>query len=183
MSQQTTPLHEAARMLGLGSQKLYRALRSRQVLDNHNLPYRRYVQQGLLTTELKSYEHPTLGIKTYATPHATEKGIQWLAREFDVEISQACSQKKQAEISRTHTTRSLPMELIIITGPQGCGKSQNAKALKAHYNADQLIEEYSPGQPLPIRGRVLALTNIPAEKLTCINARVVEFKTAMQELG
>lgn len=90
---QTIPLYEAARMLNLGPQKLYRALRHRQVLDKNNLPYRRYVEQGLFTSELKSYEHPTLGSKTYATPHATDKGIQWLAREFDIEITKANTQK------------------------------------------------------------------------------------------
>ncbi|WP_372986964.1 phage antirepressor KilAC domain-containing protein [Marinobacter sp.] len=89
MSQQTTPLYEAARMLNLGPQKLYRALRHRKVLDNNNLPYRSYVQQGLFTSELKSYEHPTLGPKTYATPQVTDKGIRWLAEQFEVEITEA----------------------------------------------------------------------------------------------
>ena len=94
MSQQTTPLFEAARMLNLGPQKLYRALRSRKVLDNNNLPYRCYVQQGLFTSERKSYEHPTLGPKMYATPHVTDKGIEWLAKEFEVEITEANSHQK-----------------------------------------------------------------------------------------
>ena len=94
MSEQTTPLFEAARMLNLGPQKLYRALRSRKVLNNNNLPYRCYVDQGLFTTELKSYKHPTLGPKTYATPQVTEKGIRWLAKEFEVEITEANSHQK-----------------------------------------------------------------------------------------
>ena len=94
MSQQTTPLHEAARMLNLGPQKLYRALRNRKVLDNNNLPYRCYVQQGLFTSELKSYEHPTLGPKMYATPNVTDKGIKWLAKEFEVEITEANSHQE-----------------------------------------------------------------------------------------
>lgn len=92
MSQQTTPLIEAARMLNLGPQKLYRALRARKVLNNNNLPYRCYVQRGLFTSELKQYEHPTLGPKLYATPHVTDEGIKWLAREFEVEITQANNQ-------------------------------------------------------------------------------------------
>lgn len=94
MSQQTTPLFEAARMLNLGPQKLYRALRNRKVLDNNNLPYRCYVQQGLFTSELKSYEHPTLGPKMYATPNVTDKGLQWLAKEFEVEITEANSHQE-----------------------------------------------------------------------------------------
>lgn len=84
---QTTPLHEAARMLNLGPQKLYRALRHRKVLDKRNLPFRRYVANGLFTSELKAYKHPTMGQKLYATPHVTEKGLKWLAKEFDVEIA------------------------------------------------------------------------------------------------
>lgn len=94
MSQQTTPLFEAARMLNLGPLKLYHALRSRKVLDNNNLPYRCYVQQGLFTSELKSYEHPTLGPKMYATPNVTDKGLQWLAKEFEVEITEANSHQE-----------------------------------------------------------------------------------------
>lgn len=84
----TTPLHEAARMLNLGPQKLYRALRHRKVLNNNNLPYRYYVERGLFTSELKQYEHPTLGQKLYATPHVTDDGIKWLAKEFEIEIAQ-----------------------------------------------------------------------------------------------
>jgi len=94
MSQQTTPLYEAARMLNLGPIKLYHALRARKVLDKNNLPYRCYVQQGLFTSELKSYEHPTLGPKMYATPNVTDKGIKWLAKEFEVEITEANSHQE-----------------------------------------------------------------------------------------
>ena len=94
MATNTTPHYEAARMLNLGPIKLYHALRSRKVLNNNNLPYRSYVEQGLFTTELKSYKHPTLGLKTYATPQVTEKGIRWLAKEFEVEITEANSHQK-----------------------------------------------------------------------------------------
>lgn len=89
MSHQTTPLYEAARMLNLGPQKLYRALRHRGVLTKQNLPYRQYVERGLFTSELKQYEHPTLGPKLYAAPHVTDEGLRWLAQEFEVEIAQA----------------------------------------------------------------------------------------------
>lgn len=99
MSQRTIPLAEAARMLGIGPIKTYHALRARKVLDKNNLPYRKYVQQGLLSTELKSYQHPTLGQKLYATPNVTEKGMHWLAREFDVEITQASNNATQQRAS------------------------------------------------------------------------------------
>jgi phage antirepressor YoqD-like protein len=82
-------LSDAARLLNLGPQKLFRALRNRQVLDTNNLPAPRYKGRGLFTVELKSYAHPKLGEKLYAVTHVTDKGLKWLAREFDVEITQA----------------------------------------------------------------------------------------------
>ena len=93
---QNTPLIEAARMLNLGPQKLYRALRARKVLTSNNLPYRCYVERGLFTSEVKQYDHPTLGQKLYATPHVTDEGIKWLAREFEIEIAQANTQAEGA---------------------------------------------------------------------------------------
>lgn len=94
MSQRTTPLYEAARMLNLGPQKLFSALRHRKVLTKHNLPYRQYVDQGLFTTELKEFQHPTLGPQVYAKTHVTQQGLKWLAKEFDIEITRANSQQK-----------------------------------------------------------------------------------------
>ena len=58
------PLREGARMLGLGPNKLFRALRERRVLDRNNMPYRCYVQQGLFTTKLKGFEHQAIGSST-----------------------------------------------------------------------------------------------------------------------
>lgn len=94
MSQQTTPLFEAARMLNLGPQKLFSALRHRKVLTKDNLPYRQYVDQGLFTTELKEFQHPTLGMQCYARTHVTQQGLKWLAKEFEIEITKANAQQK-----------------------------------------------------------------------------------------
>ncbi|ATN93367.1 hypothetical protein [Marinobacter phage PS3] len=87
MSTHTTPLYEAARMLNLGPQKLFSALRHRKVLTKENLPYRQYVDQGLFTTELKEFKHPTLGPQIYARAHVTQQGLKWLADEFEVPIT------------------------------------------------------------------------------------------------
>ena len=80
------PLREGARMLGLGPNKLFRALRERRVLDRNNMPSRCYVQQGLFTTKLKGFEHQAIGQQPYAVTHVTAKGLTWLARQFDVQI-------------------------------------------------------------------------------------------------
>lgn len=92
----TTPLYEAARMLNLGPQKMFSALRHRKVLTKQNLPFRQYVDQGLFTTELKQYKHPTLGNQTYARTHVTDKGIEWLAKEFEVEITRETANNSAA---------------------------------------------------------------------------------------
>lgn len=79
-------------MLNLGPNKLFRALRQRGVLDQNNLPYRKYSDQGLFTTELKAFEHEAVGQRLYAVTHVTPKGIEWLAREFHVQIARECAQ-------------------------------------------------------------------------------------------
>lgn len=94
MSNHGTPLKDVARMLNQGPQKFYEELRAKKILDNRNLPYRRYVTQGLLGSELKKYTHPTMGDQLYATPFATAKGIEWLAGEFGVPITNADQQPK-----------------------------------------------------------------------------------------
>ncbi|MFL1405404.1 phage antirepressor KilAC domain-containing protein [Marinobacter sp. M1N3S26] len=91
------PLRQAARMLGLGPNKLFRALRERRVLDRNNLPYRSYVDRGLFTTKLKGYQHQVVGQRPYAVTHVTARGLNWLAREFDVQIAQ-----EQAHQGTTH---------------------------------------------------------------------------------
>lgn len=102
MSTQTTPLFEAARMLNLGPQKLFAALRSRKVLDKNNLPYREYAGRGLFTTELKEYRHPSLGMKLYAQTHVTDQGLKWLAKEFEVEITRETATNNCAAQGASH---------------------------------------------------------------------------------
>lgn len=97
MATKTTPLYEAARMLNLGPQKLFSALRHRKVLTKHNLPYRQYVDQGLFTTELKEYKHPSLGAQMYARTHVTQQGLKWLAKEFEVQITRETSNNCAAQ--------------------------------------------------------------------------------------
>lgn len=48
---------------------------------------------------------------------------------------------------------------IIISGPQGCGKSRRAAELAAHFGLKSIIHEWQPGDLLP--DDALALTNVP----------------------
>lgn len=48
---------------------------------------------------------------------------------------------------------------ILIYGPQGCGKTQNAAALAGHYGKSVVIDEWVPGMALP--ANAIALTHVP----------------------
>lgn len=87
----TYTLREAARLLNLGPIKLFRALRARQVLDNNNLPYRRYVADGYFVTRMGHTPTP-IGDKAYGQALVTGKGLQWLRREFAEQIAMESTQ-------------------------------------------------------------------------------------------
>lgn len=86
-------------------------------------------------------------------------------------------------------------EIIVVYGPQGCGKTTNSERLKAHFNADTVIDgEYSAKAPETGR-RTLILCNhsIPSaigalglddpegsQRIDSI--RFISFTAAMQEL-
>lgn len=46
---------------------------------------------------------------------------------------------------------------IVITGPQGCGKSTNKEALAVYFGMKQVIDEWQPGDHLP--ETAIAFTN------------------------
>ncbi|QOJ24085.1 MAG: AAA family ATPase [Gammaproteobacteria bacterium] len=47
---------------------------------------------------------------------------------------------------------------VIIYGPQGCGKTSNAKALAQHLGVGNIKDNWKPGDKLP--EDTLALTNV-----------------------
>lgn len=65
-------------MLGIGPRKIFSLLRDRHILNRENVPYQRYISQGLLAVRKEHYEHPTLGYKYHARPMVTNKGLNWL---------------------------------------------------------------------------------------------------------
>jgi hypothetical protein len=48
---------------------------------------------------------------------------------------------------------------LVIYGPQGCGKTQNAEKLRKRYGLREVVDGWEPGQPTRISG-VLYLTNV-----------------------
>lgn len=63
-------------------------------------------------------------------------------------------------------------EPVIVTGPQGCGKTLAAERLRRKYGCREVCDEWWPGAPL--RPGVLHLTHVPMRKHA--GAVVVQFK-------
>lgn len=62
---------------------------------------------------------------------------------------------------------------IIVTGPQGCGKTRNAARLQDRYGCSEIVDDWTPGDP--VHPHVLHLTNHPIEGAWLQNARVIQF--------
>lgn len=77
-------LQEAATLLGVGQRDLFRELRRRRILDQRNVPARRYKEAGYLREIERTYRHPVVGPRFYTRPIVTERGLEWL-RSFLVE--------------------------------------------------------------------------------------------------
>ena len=74
----TLPIQDAAKLIGIGSKKLFAFLREQKVLDKSNLPYQRYIDQGYLKVHRGHWNHATVGTKLYGRTEVTPNGIEWL---------------------------------------------------------------------------------------------------------
>ena len=62
---------------------------------------------------------------------------------------------------------------VIVTGPQGCGKTRMSRAIAAHFGLSKVVDGWD-GESEPPRD-VLLLTSVPAAALNAYGCRVVEF--------
>ena len=76
----TYPVQKVAKLIGIGPNKLFAFLREQKVLDNSNLPYQRYIDQGYLKVQLGHWNHTTVGTKFYGRTEVTANGIEWLSK-------------------------------------------------------------------------------------------------------
>lgn len=69
-----------------GRNTLFQRLRNKGVLisggERHNLPKQRYIEQGLFTVKESSYLDEDKQVHVRFTTYATQKGMEWLMREF-----------------------------------------------------------------------------------------------------
>lgn len=75
--------------------------------------------------------------------------------------------------SHTESPRA-PLGALIVYGPQGCGKTRNAEALRKAFGAKRIVDDWWPGDPAP-RGALL-LTHADASELP---PEAVSFDAAM----
>lgn len=69
-------------MLGIGPRQIFAMLRDRRILNQENVPYQRYISQGLLAVRKEHWNHPTTGIRYHARPVVTNKGLEWLEHKL-----------------------------------------------------------------------------------------------------
>ena len=89
----THPMQDAAKMIGIGSRKLFTLLRKRRVLDKSNVPYQKYIDQGYFKVQQGSWVHHECGIQYYSRTVVTNNGIDWL-RKLIEEREKKMSQEK-----------------------------------------------------------------------------------------
>ncbi len=69
---------EAAKLLKIPKPRsLYETLRLRGVLSNDNIPYQRFILDGLFRVNLTEKNG-----RTYSTTYVTNKGLNWLQKKF-----------------------------------------------------------------------------------------------------
>lgn len=67
---------------------------------------------------------------------------------------------------------------IVIFGPQGCGKTTNAEALRRHFGKAQVVEA---GFPLVVPHDAIVLTNLEGGQFDCLNK--VSYEWAMADMA
>ena len=77
-------MQTAAKMLGIGPNKLFKLLRQKHIFETnvHNTPYQRYIAAGYFVTTLKSRMQIGVGQVFYAKTKVTNKGIIWLKNKL-----------------------------------------------------------------------------------------------------
>ncbi len=69
----------------------------------------------------------------------------------------------------------------VVYGPQGCGKTRNAKRIAKALGLNAILDDFDGKQPLP-RTDTLALTNVVPPRIADAR-RVLSFEQAMCEVA
>ena len=81
-------INEAAKLLNTGQNKLFLLLREDKILNNSNLPYQTYIDQGFFKVSERTFPHPICGPRHYGKTFVTDKGIEWLKHRYQGKFNQ-----------------------------------------------------------------------------------------------
>ena len=87
-SADTMPVGEAAKLLGVGPQKLFVYLRAQKIFMNgtggqhRNMPYQQYLDAKLFDVVECPYQTPDGKTHVNVKPVVTQKGLQWLQKKY-----------------------------------------------------------------------------------------------------
>ena len=77
----TYPIQAAAKKIGIGSKQLFAFLREQHFIDETNVAYKQYVDEGFFKVQNGSWEHPsTLEKQYYKRTYITFIGVDWLSK-------------------------------------------------------------------------------------------------------
>ena len=81
-----------------------------------------------------------------------------------------------------HTNSPPPLPSVVVYGPQGCGKTRNARCIARALNLPRIIDDWSldSGRAWPRTGALL-LTNTPPPDW--FRYRVVSYHDAMKQVA
>lgn len=73
---------------------------------------------------------------------------------------------------------------VVVHGPQACGKTRNAEALRKHYGLTSILDDWNPHERLPLRD-TLVLTNANPESLGLhsLGVDVIAFEQAIEAVA
>lgn len=87
-SEDTMPVGEAAKLLGVGPQKLFIFLRENHILMNgrgsqhRNMPYQRYIDAGYFELDEKPFQTPDGKTHINVKPVVTQKGLDYIRKRL-----------------------------------------------------------------------------------------------------
>lgn len=84
----TYNFNTAAKLLGIGQNKLTKQLRTNGVLLANNIPKQKFINSGYFAVKHKSYPHPVCGLTHYGKTFVTAKGLNWIAKQLN--LNAAC---------------------------------------------------------------------------------------------
>jgi len=74
------------------------------------------------------------------------------------------------------------MRSVVLTGPQGCGKTHNAEEIAEILGLSRVVDGWVPGDPVPEHD-ALVITNESADAVVLFGLRVVRFEDVVHKLG